>query len=343
MSQFKIGRRRFVGSAAAAAAGIGTFSLLTRTAQAAPEFRLKYAHNLDVTNPLHVRASEAVARIKEQSGGRVEVDLFPNNQLGGDTDMLSQVRAGAIDFFTLSGLTLATLVPVTAIYGMAFAFPKYPQAWAAMDGDLGNYLRAAVRKSGLNCLDTNWDNGYRQFISGTKPLDTPEALQGFKIRVPVSPLWTSVFQTLGASPVSINFSEVYSALQTKLVDGFETTLVGLETSRFYEVQKYVSMVNYLWDNYFFLVNQRNWDKLPPDMQKIVSDNFAKSGLDQRADTERLNGSLRSTLEKRGMVFSDPNPEPLRLALQKGKFYETWRAKFGEEAWALLEKYTGKLA
>jgi tripartite ATP-independent transporter DctP family solute receptor len=337
--RLEIGRRQLI--AAGAGVGVGT-SLFVRKARAAAEFRLKYAHNLDVTNPLHVRAAEAVARIKEQTNGRVQVDLFPNNQLGGDTDMLSQIRAGAIDFFTLSGLTLATLVPVTAIYGMAFAFPSYQQAWAAMDGDLGNYLRAAVRKAGVGCLDTNWDNGYRQFISGTKPIDTPEVLRGFKIRVPVSPLWTSVFQTFGASPVSINFSEVYSALQTKLVDGFETTLVGLETSRFYEVQKYVAMVNYLWDNYFFLVNQRSWGKLPPDLQKIVSDNFNKSGLDQRADTERLNGSLRSTLEKRGMVFSDPDFKPFRAALQQGKFYETWRAKFGEEPWGLLEKYTGNL-
>jgi TRAP-type C4-dicarboxylate transport system substrate-binding protein len=156
-------------------------------------------------------------------------------------------------------------------------------------------------------------------------------------------LWTSVFQALGASHVSINFSEVYSALQTKLVDGFETTLVGIETSKFYEVQKHVSMVNYLWDNYFFLANRRSWSALPQDLQQVVAKALSAAGLKQRADIEGSSAALRKTLEGRGMVFHDPDPEPFRAALQKAGFYKSWRAKFGEEAWALLEKYAGKLA
>jgi TRAP-type C4-dicarboxylate transport system substrate-binding protein len=135
------------------------------------------------------------------------IEVFPNNQLGGDTDMLSQVRSGAIDFFPLSGLILQTLVPLAGINGIAFAFKDYATVWSAMDGELGAFIREANSKVGLHTFDKCLDNGYRNITSSTKPINTPADLNGFKIRVPVSPLWTSLFKALGASPASINFSE----------------------------------------------------------------------------------------------------------------------------------------
>src|SRR6185437_6429026 len=115
----KLSRRSFVGGAAAASA-VGV-TILPRRAMAA-EFSYKYANNVPTDHPMNVRAREAVARIKDESKGRVEIEIFPNNQLGGDTDMLSQLRSGALECFNLSGLILATLVPVASIYGIAFAF-----------------------------------------------------------------------------------------------------------------------------------------------------------------------------------------------------------------------------
>src|SRR5271157_3399644 len=161
----RITRRQFVGAAGATAVvGIGG-----RHARAA-EFSLKYAHNSQVTHPLHIRTSEAAERIKQETGGRVEIQVFPNNQLGGDTDMLSQVRSGAIDFFTLSGLILATLVPIASINGIGFAFKDYSQVWPAMDGSLGAHVRGAIEKAGLHAFDKMWENGYRQMTSSTHPI-----------------------------------------------------------------------------------------------------------------------------------------------------------------------------
>src|SRR5437763_16242446 len=204
----KITRRRFVASPAAPATAIATVNLLTRRAQAA-EFTYKYANNSPLTHPMTIRMTEAVNKIKEESKGRLEIQIFPNNQLGGDTDMLSQVRSGAIDFFTLSGLILATLVPVASINGIGFAWKNYDEVWPAMDGSLGAHVRAAIDKAGLHAFDKIWDNGYREMTSSTKPIHTPDDLKGFKIRVPVSPLWTSMFKAFGASPARITFSEVY--------------------------------------------------------------------------------------------------------------------------------------
>lgn len=333
--------RRTILKATVAGAAVPVVNILNFPADAA-EFAFKFANNWVETHPLNVRAREAVAKIREETGGRVDIQIFPNNQLGGDTDMLAQLRSGAIQFFTVSGQGLATLVPVTSIYGVAFAFHEYGAAWAAMDGKLGEHLRDAVRKAGLHAFDKNWDNGFRHFISGPKPLNTPEDLKGFKIRVPVGPMWTSTFEALGAAPTSINFSELYSALQTRIVDGAENSLVGFYSTKLYEVQRYVALTSYQWDNYFFLANRRGWERLPKDLQEIVASNFNAAGLLQREDIAKMSVSLVEELKSKGLVFSTPDPQPFRSVLQKAGFYEDWKKKFGPEAWALLEQYTGKL-
>src|SRR5580698_1319665 len=138
-----LNRRKFLRAGTAAATGLATFGILTRRGQAA-EFTWRYANNNVVAHPMNVRAREAVDRIREQTSGRVDIQIFPNSQLGGDTDMLSQLRTGAIQMFNLSGLILATYVPVAAINGIGFAFKDYDQVWGAMDGGLGGFIRAAV-------------------------------------------------------------------------------------------------------------------------------------------------------------------------------------------------------
>ena len=145
-----IARRQFVQGLAATGALAATSGPVF--AQSAP-ITLKWANNIPATHPSTVRIKEAAEAIKKDTNGKVDIQLFPNNQLGGDTDMLSQVRSGAIDIFPLSGLILQTLVPLAGINGLAFAFKDYPTVWAAMDGDLGAFVRAAINKVNLHVFD----------------------------------------------------------------------------------------------------------------------------------------------------------------------------------------------
>jgi tripartite ATP-independent transporter DctP family solute receptor len=335
----RLTRRQFVGAASATAmVGVGGVGRRARAA----EFTLKYANNSPVTHPLTIRTTEAAERIKQETGGRVEVQVFPNNQLGGDTDMLSQVRSGAIDFFTLSGLILATLVPVASINGIGFAFKDYDQVWPAMDGELGAHVRGAIAKANLIAFEKMYDNGYRQITSSTHPINSADDLKGFKIRVPVSPLWTSMFKAFGAAPASINFSEVYSALQTKIVEGQENPLAIISAAKLYEVQKFISTTNHMWDGFWFLANARSFNALPKDVQDVIAKHFNQSALDQRADIRKLNETLEGELKTQGLAFNKPATESFRAALKDAGFYVEWRDKFGPEAWGLLEKYAGKL-
>jgi len=312
-------------------------------AKAAPEITLKYANNSPVTHPLNVRATEAAQRIAQQTNGRVEIQIFPNNQLGSDTDMLSQLRSGAIELFTLSGLILSTLVPVASINGIGFAWGSYDQVWPAMDGELGAYVRKQIAKAGLHALEKPWDNGFRQMTSSTRPIRTPEDLKGFKIRVPPSPLWTSMFKAFDAAPTSINFSETYSALQTKVVEGQENPLAIIFYAKLYEVQKYLSWTSHMWDGFWFLANDRIWQGLSDDVRGVIAANLNQSALDQRADIKKLNDELQQNLSAKGMEIIKVDQAPFRAKLREAGFYKEWRSKYGDEAWALLEKFTGSIS
>jgi tripartite ATP-independent transporter DctP family solute receptor len=338
----RLARRQFLTEASALTAIIGAASLIGSARAQTAEYRMKFASNLPAIHPLNVRAQEAAAAILKESGGRVDIQVFPNNQLGSDTDALSQLRSGAIDFFTLSGLILSTLVPVASINGIGFAFKDYDQVWAAMDGELGAHVRSAIAKANLVAFDRIWDNGFRQITSSSQPIVTPADLKGFKIRVPVSPLWTSMFKAFDASPASINFSEVYTALQTKIVEGEENPLAIIQTAKLYEVQKYCSQTNHMWDGFWFLANGRMWEKLPADLKAIITRHINAAALAERNDVRRLNNTVEVELKVKGMAFNTVNPEPFRASLKKAGFYKDWKAKYGTDAWDLLEKYSGRL-
>ena len=306
------------------------------------EFAYKYANNLPVMHPMNIRAKEMADVIRAETKGRVDIQIFPNNQLGSDTDMLSQVRSGGVEFFTLSGLILSTLVPAAAITGIGFAFPDYGTVWKALDGDLGAHVRAQIAKSGLVAMDKIWDNGFRQITSSTKPIVTGDDLKGMKIRVPPSPLWTSMFKAFDAAPTSINFSEVYSALQTKVVEGQENPLAIIATAKLYEVQKYCSLTNHMWDGFWFLANRKAWERLPEDLRTIVAKHINAAGMKERVDVAALNATVQKELTDKGLVFNLPKTDSFRERMRKAGFYAEWKAKFGDEAWALLERSTGKL-
>jgi TRAP-type transport system periplasmic protein len=338
----KLSRRTVVaGVSAAAAAGAAGAPFVACAAPA--EFAYKFANNLPDTHPMNIRAREMAAAIKADTDGRFDLQVFPSSQLGSDTDTLSQLRSGGVEFFTLSGLILSTLVPAAAINGIGFAFPDGDAVWKAMDGSLGAFVREEIARANLVAFEKIWDNGFRQITSSSKPIATPDDLRGFKIRVPVSPLWTSMFKAFDASPASINFNEVYSSLQTKVVDGQENPLALIWTAKLYEVQAYCSLTNHMWDGYWFLANRRAWERLPPDVRGVVARHVNAGAMNERADLTSLNVTVEKELAARGMKFTRPDPAFFRDKLRKAGFYSEWRAKFGEKGWATLEAAVGQLS
>lgn len=333
----QVSRRHALGATAAAAGSLAFPGLAFGQAQ----FKLKFANIMPSDHPLNTRMREAAETIKQQTNGQVEISVFPSSQLGNDADMLSQLRSGSIDFFAQTGLILASLVPVASINGIGFAFADYASVWKAMDGALGKHVIGAFDKANLIAFDRMWDNGFRQTLSATKPIKTPDDLKGFKIRVPPSPLWTAMFKSLGASPVAVPWGETYTALQTRVADGLENPLAGIYFAKMHEVGKFLSNTNHMWDGFWFLANRRAFEALPPATRDIVTRVVNSAALQQRADVERMNKDLRATLEK-SVQFVDVNPQAFRERLKASGFYTEWQQKMGD-AWGLLEAASGKLA
>jgi TRAP-type C4-dicarboxylate transport system substrate-binding protein len=149
-----------------------------------------------------------------------------------------------------------------------------------------------------------------------------------------------MFTALESAPTSINFAEVYTALQTKAVDGQENPLAIISTAKLYEVQKFCSMTNHMWDGFWFLANRRAWERLPEDLRAVVAKHLNAAAVSEREDVEKLNATLKQQLAASGMAINEPDTGPFREALRKAGFYAEWKKKYGDEAWAILEKAVG---
>ncbi len=338
-------RQSFRQFAALGAAALAPSLLLKpSTANAAgAEFSYKLGIALAPSHPTTAGLQEACATILRESKGRLSIEVFPNSQLGSDTDMISQVRSGAIDFVSTAGLIWGTLIPGASISGVGFAFPDYDTVFKAMDGDLGAQIRSGFAKAGLLPQAKIWDHGFRQVTSSGRQIKTPQDLAGFKLRVPLSPALTSLFKAFGAAPAGINMAEVYTALQTKIVDGQENPLTIVDTAKLYEVQKFCSLTSHVWDGFWLVANLRKWNALPEDLRQLASTTFDAQALRQRQAIRALNVRLGDELKSKGMTFNTPDLAPFREELKKSGFYADWKKKFGPEAWATLEKYAGNLS
>jgi tripartite ATP-independent transporter DctP family solute receptor len=323
------------------AAGLSAATILHWPANAA-EFSYKLGSSSPMEHPAMAAQQDAANKIKQDSNGRMEITIYPNSVLGGDTAMIAQTISGAMEMYNLPIDLLAPRNPVCGLPGVGFAFPDYSRVWTAMDGEFGNYLRAAAEEIGLYCLDKGYDHGFRQITTRSKPITGPDDLKGFKIRLPVAPYLISLFRHLGASPTAINFNEVYSALQTGIVDGQENPLVLIDTAKLFEVQKYCSLTNHVWAGFHTSYNVAAWKKLPPDLQEMCHRNFSEVAIKERDVFVAMTKSEQQNLTSKGLTFNTTDSKPFRDVLAKTGFYPDMKKTAGDKGWALLEKYVGPL-
>jgi tripartite ATP-independent transporter DctP family solute receptor len=330
-------RQTFIASSAAFA----TIGILRRPADAA-EFTYKLGFDEPLSHPMTIRANEAAQKIKLDSGGRLEIQVFPNSQLGDDTAMISQVRLGALHMTLMSDGILSGVVPLAAIENVTFAFSNYKQAFEAMDGPLGANVRAAIAKAGLYPFEKIWCSGFKQVTNSVRLLNSPADFKGLKFRVPPSAMEVALFKAVDASAVPINLNEAYAAMQSHLVDGASLPIVTVETLKFYEVQKYIAITNHLFTGYSVVANGEAWQALPKDLRELTERHFNAAGLLERTDIENLDAMMESKLKSQGMQVTHPDSAAFRRDMRSGGFYKGWREQFGSEAWALLEKSVGGL-
>jgi tripartite ATP-independent transporter DctP family solute receptor len=333
-----LSRRRFIWGATA------TALFLTDRGTAAAGFDLRQFHNQPAESPLHKRLTELWAAVEAETNGTVRVRTFSeNNHLpGGDPVALKLLVEGGLDFLTLMGGLIAPLIPAAQVQGIPFAFRDHAEVYAAMDGDLGDYLRQELATKGIYAVPRGcFENGFRHITCTAKPIRNAEDLQGLKMRTPNSPIFTDLFQSLGATPVAYNVNQLYDCLKSGAADAEENALAVVEAFKLYEIQKYVSLTSHMWSGFNQLANLKLWQQFPADTQRIIEHNTAKFTALQRADNEKLNVDLKVRLTQEGMNVNEAETSSFRARL--GPFYGRWKEIVGKKAWDILESHVGKLA
>jgi TRAP-type transport system periplasmic protein len=336
-----VSRRRLLSAITAAGSALAAPAILRRPANAA-EFNYKLASVLPDGHPMVIRSKEAAEKVAQDSAGRLKITVYDNSVLGQDTAMIAQAIAGALEMCTMSVDLLASRNRACGVIGVGYAFADYDQAWAAMDGELGNYVRGLAEGLGLYCIEKSFNHGFRQITARNRPIEKPADLRGFKMRLPYAPSLITLFRHLGASPTMINGGEMYSALETGVVDGQENPLILIDVARLYEVEKYCSVTSHAWMGLHVCLNVGAWKRLPPDLQEIVTKNFTQAAMAQRADWLKMDQTEMQNLKDKGLAFNTPDTRPFRDALQQSGFYPEMKQAVGDKAWTLLEKYSGPL-
>ncbi len=336
----KLSRRDFV---VAGAGGVATFGILRASRARAAQMTYKIGHDQPPSHPQNLRLVEAANEIAKQTDGRLKVQVYPNNQLGGDTQVLAQLRSGALEFLQIGSNVLANVVPATSLADLPFAYNDYTQLWATLDGPFGDNLRAQIRKANIHVFDKGWDAGMRNVFTSQKPVKSLADIKGLKLRVPEAPIQQETFKALGASPTPVNNSELYSALQTHLVDGAEQPLISIESMRLYEATKYIARTNHQSTSFVTIANVGAWRRLPKDVQDIVTKCFNDAALRERKDIVDGETALAQQLTTQGQTFLTPDREEFRKLIRDAGLYAKWRDAYGKEPFALLEASVGKLA
>jgi TRAP-type transport system periplasmic protein len=329
-------RRSFVGLTMASA------SVFVRTLRAA-DFSFVQYHNQTADSSLHKRLTEMWAAVNADTRGRVETQVFPlnNNIAGSDPQALKMLVGGDIQFFTVMGGILGTLIPPAEVQQVPFAFRTAAQAHKAIDGPLGAYLREEMTARGIHGFEAGgFDNGMRQITSVKRPVVVPADLNGVRMRVPAGQMIGDTFRAFGAEPVTTNSIDIYAALKSGKVDAQENPLALAELFKLYEVVKYVSMTNHMWSGFNLLAHLPTWQKLPADIQRIIDRNVTKYVRLQRQDQQTMNDAMRGGLARRGLTFNEVDPAPFRAQL--AGFYATWKDRLGARTWSLLEASAGRL-
>ena len=310
---------------------------------AAPDYTFVQYHGQAAGSTLHDNLVRMWAAISAETGGRVNATVHAENGkvAGGDPAALRMLIAGEIQFYTLMGGIIGTVVPVAEVQQVPFAFASAAQAHKAIDGPLGRMIGEEMAAKGMHLFPQGgFDNGMRQVASVARAVATPDDLAGMKIRVPPGQLIFDTFQAFGAEPVIIPAYQLYDGLATGRVAAQENPLAVLEGFKLYELVKYVSMTNHMWSGFNLMAHLTTWQRLPDDIKGVIERNVVAHVRRQRADQDALNARLRQDLAGRGLRFNEVDQAAFRARL--GEVYSTWRERLGTRCWALLEAEVGKL-
>jgi len=268
-------------------------------------------------HPQALGARRFAELVAQKSAGRIKITVYPAGQLGSDLQMQNALRGGTQEFTVPSTATLANLDKAFGIVGMPFSFQSEAQADAVLDGAFGRQLLQRLPAAGLVGL-AFWENGFRHISNSRRAVQTLEDIKGLKIRTMQNALYIDLFNALGANAVPMAVTELFSALESRAVDGQENPFTVIHAQKFYDVQKHLAITGHAYDALVLVAAQKFWDKLAAPEQQWLQEAAREATLYQRQNSRELNDTLRAALAQHGMQIAQiPEHElhKMRVALQ----------------------------
>ena len=288
-------------------------------------------------------ARRFIELVEKESGGNIHIELYPNDELtGGNTnEAVRALKEGAVDLGAYVSGTMSLLDPRLEIATIPWTFSSYKEARRVIDETGGNYYAKILSDYGLIYLGST-HNAMRQISSNRNAIRTPEDLRGLRIRVLGGEVYRLFFETLGAKPITLGWSELNIAIRQGYIEGQENGFFLMRSGNLDEIQKYMTVWNYLYENYLFVVNRKTFDTLQPKTQKLLRLKMLEACEWGRDYLEAEEKTIRQQFAKDGLEIIELTPEELEVFKEKVKpLRETLKKKYGEEACRAFQIDIGK--
>ncbi|GAB1386656.1 TRAP transporter substrate-binding protein [Melaminivora sp.] len=270
--------------------------------------------------------------VEKATGGKMKIRAIGNASLGSDTQMQQALIGGAQEMMVGSTATLVGIAPQMALWDTPFLVSSAKEADALLDGPVGEKVKATLTPKGMVGL-AYWENGFRNLTNNKHPVAKLEDMNGIKLRVMQNNVFLDSFKALGANAVPLPFSELFTALETKAVDGQENPFNTVLSSKFYEVQKYLTVTNHVYSPWIVTVSKKWWDQLTPAEQKVLQDAANKSRDFERQDTRAEAAKALADLKQKGMAVNELAPaEVARMRDKLTAVHASVAASVGQDVW-----------
>jgi len=320
---------------ATAAGFLGASFLLGAAAHA--KVTLKVGHISAVDHPWHQALSGMAEDVKEATDGEIIMQLYPNSQLGGEREMAQGLGLGVLEMGLFGTGALQALDKRLIIEELPYAWPTRESAYEALDGKLGDALGDVLEDLGITTLSW-WESGYRHITNSSRPIETPEDMKGIKLRVPEAEMRIDTFKILGALPTPMAFSEVFTGLQQKVVDGQENPLATIDASKFYEVQDHLALTGHIWGSAVLTIATDTWNKLSEEHQQAISEAAEKWKLKEREMIAASDEESLTKMKEAGISVTEPDPAAFKEAVMP--VWDQYEDSFGTDLMDIVREYSG---
>ncbi len=293
----------------------------------AQETKLRLAHTQPDSDSQHVALVQFAKLVQERTGGQVRIEVFHAGQLGNDNAILSGTRGGVIDLALTGNPFFASINPRQSALDLPGIIRSFGHAYKVLDGPIGGEIRAELEQYNFKALGFP-EIGFRNLTNSRRPVVKLEDMAGLKIRTTPNPSHIKAFQLVGVNPVPMAYTEVFNALESRAVDGQENPITLIQSAKFYEVQKYLTLTQHAYTTAVFVMNLKKFQSLPPAAQKVMETTAAEVIREQRAANRRIEDGDLAKLKAAGMQIVTDFPRAEFRAKVYGPVKADYVAKFG---------------